>query len=290
MLITDFVDHLIEANGCRQLTIIGASEFPICGGSGILVSNELAAVRGLWIEGATFETCVDNIVLSILADRDFSGIHILNNEHRLNKGRGIVFNGTHVPIVGRPPMVEIKGNMMQTYWPAPAPTGVATLIRQLTASWDTAFFDLGGGNILVASDPTNPPAAGGEGIYITSPYIKGDAQVESIIFDLEGGATDLPTFHAEMNCRLLKIKGFYPIGTSGDAGVVIRVGRRGDNDYYWTGTSAVGAAPGDEANIDASLLLNTDIPAGQTVTCGIAGGKTGVGEVKFVLEIAKFID
>jgi hypothetical protein len=120
---------------------------------------------------------------------------------------------------------------------------------------------------------------GGAGL----PVVRQQAQA-SAVMDLSGAAVvDSLILHTGVALQLLNVYLVYVELTSADAGVTVTVGHETDNDYYFTGTSAVSQAAWTEVDL---TLLNTDVPAGNTVVCGTAGGKTGTGTVLIAVEYA----
>jgi len=119
-----------------------------------------------------------------------------------------------------------------------------------------------------------------------------DITVKSEILDLSGAATDVEVFHAVTKCQLIGCAIVYTEASSADAGVQIRVGRYQegvalDNDYFDSSTSETSKDKGYVKHFKTSDLTNSVISAGDTVTVGTAGGKTGAGEVMLILKIAE---
>jgi len=119
-----------------------------------------------------------------------------------------------------------------------------------------------------------------------------DMTVKSEVLDLSGAATDVEVFHAVTKCQLVGYAIVYTEGSSSDAGVQIRVGRYQegvalDNDYFDSSTSETSKDKGYVKHFTTSDLTNSVIEAGDTVTVGTAGGKTGAGEVMLILKIAE---
>src|SRR3990167_4302947 len=103
-----------------------------------------------------------------------------------------------------------------------------------------------------------------------------------VIMDLSGGAvSNVIVLHTSRALTLLKAIILYTEASSADAGVTITIGKESDLDYYYTGASEISQAQWYEKDV---TLLATDVAAGDTVICGIAGGKVGTGEVLITLE------
>ena len=104
----------------------------------------------------------------------------------------------------------------------------------------------------------------------------------STLLDLSGSAVSEEIVqHFSRGATLKRINLFYPEATSADTGVAVKVGREGDDDYYYTGTSEVSKSALYEINV---AMLKTDIPAGNTITVTMAGSKVGTGTVIITLE------
>ena len=102
------------------------------------------------------------------------------------------------------------------------------------------------------------------------------------VLDLSGAAqSNVVILHTTRNLTLLKLTALYTEASSADAGVSIKVGKESDDDYFYTGTSAVSKAQWYE---DDLTLLQTDLSAGDTLICSCAGGKAGTGEILFCIE------
>lgn len=111
-----------------------------------------------------------------------------------------------------------------------------------------------------------------------------DIQVQSEELTLSGSAIDIPIFYASCSGRIAKAIILYTEGSSADAGVVIRIGATGNDDYYYTGASETSKSLLTETIIG---LLKTDVGAGDSITVGTAGGKVGAGKVRIILHIAR---
>lgn len=106
--------------------------------------------------------------------------------------------------------------------------------------------------------------------------------IVSGVLDLSGGAQELFIFKPSQACTITRLALCYVIASDTNTGVTVTIGKPGDTDYYYTGTSEVSIAQYDEG---ASITpLATDITAGQAVICGTAGGKTGTGKVVVLIE------
>ncbi|MBA7694254.1 hypothetical protein ES703_102861 [subsurface metagenome] len=120
-----------------------------------------------------------------------------------------------------------------------------------------------------------------------------DLDIESVVLDLSGGATDVITFPTAVGPHwLCGYTVLYTEASSADAGVNIRIGRLQadgtfDDDYYDIVASEVSKAKGFSHRYKSADLLQAAIATGESVTVGIAGGKTGAGEVKVILHIAR---
>lgn len=100
--------------------------------------------------------------------------------------------------------------------------------------------------------------------------------------DLSGAAqAEVPILFASQECEMLKVSLLYTEASSADAGVAVKVGTETDDDEYYTGTSEVSKAKWYTLDV---TLLGTVIPAGETVVCSNAGGKTGTGEILVCIE------
>lgn len=122
------------------------------------------------------------------------------------------------------------------------------------------------------------------------PKVRQDKILSPTSLDLSGGATDLEAYHAVRAGHLLGYTILYTEASSADAGVDIRIGRYQDGvaldgDYFDISTSEVSKNKGYSKHFAIGDLTQTVIAAGDTVTVGIAGGKTGTGEIIIILEI-----
>lgn len=111
------------------------------------------------------------------------------------------------------------------------------------------------------------------------------AQARAIL-DLSGAAqTDVVVAFLPFDATLGYLYAVYAEGSSADAGVTIKVGKASpggvDDDYYYTGASEVSIAQWSQRDL---ALLQTDIPAGTTITCACVGSKVGAGEILIVAE------
>jgi len=120
---------------------------------------------------------------------------------------------------------------------------------------------------------------GGAGL----PVVRQNARAMAIMDLSSGAVADNIIFHTSVACTLLNVFLVYQEATSADAGITVDVGHETDDDYYYTGTTEVSKAAWYELDV---TLLNTDIPAGNTVVCNSAGGKTGTGTLLVVIEYA----
>lgn len=107
-------------------------------------------------------------------------------------------------------------------------------------------------------------------------------QVMSTAIDLSGAAVvDEILLHATEAVTLVKATLLYKEASSADAGVAVTLGKEGSAAYFYTGDSEVSKAAWYEKNL---TLLQTALPAGNTLLAGCAGGKVGTGEVYLVVE------
>lgn len=99
--------------------------------------------------------------------------------------------------------------------------------------------------------------------------------------DLSGAAAVVYLLHASRAMTLYKAIITYTEASSVDAGILLKIGKESDDDYYYTGTSEVSKAQWYERD---TTLLQTDVTAGDTVYLTSAGGKVGTGEIIVTLE------
>lgn len=97
----------------------------------------------------------------------------------------------------------------------------------------------------------------------------------------EGAQADVVIAHFSVAAVITKAILLYTEESSGDAGVVVTIGKETDEDYYYTGTSEINKAKWYEKEV---TLLQTAVVAGDTVICGTAGGKGGTGEILVCIE------
>jgi len=98
--------------------------------------------------------------------------------------------------------------------------------------------------------------------------------------DLSDASRDIPILHALEDLTILSITVLYTEASSSDAGVVTRVGKETDDNFFYTGDSLTDQAKWNEGSV---TLLETDLDEGDTLTIGTAGGKTGAGEVVLII-------
>jgi hypothetical protein len=104
----------------------------------------------------------------------------------------------------------------------------------------------------------------------------------SALIDLSGAAVAQTVMeHFTRAAMIEKINILYVEASSADAGVALKVGREGDDDGYYTGTSAVSQNAWDEVNVTPLAKL---INAGDSLTYLCAGSKTGTGTVIITVE------
>lgn len=107
-------------------------------------------------------------------------------------------------------------------------------------------------------------------------------RAQSTVMDLSGSAeADIPIFHTSVPCTMLGLYFVYIEATSADAGIVVDVGKGGDDDFFFTGSTDVSKSA---YAVESKTLLTTVIAAGDTVICNQAGGKTGTGTLLVVTE------
>jgi hypothetical protein len=107
--------------------------------------------------------------------------------------------------------------------------------------------------------------------------------------DLSGAASDIIVKHAERTMHIHKAVLLYTETSSVDAGVVVRLGKESDDDYYYTDDSEVSKAVWYTKDITADISDKV-IASGDTLTFGTAGGKTGTGEVALYVELIPDLD
>lgn len=107
-------------------------------------------------------------------------------------------------------------------------------------------------------------------------------RVQSAVIDLSGAAVaDTPVLHTSVALQILGLYFMYQEATSADAGIVIDVGKGGDDDFFFTGSTDVSKSAFD---VESKTLLQTALAAGETMTYNSAGGKTGTGTLLIVVE------
>ena len=118
--------------------------------------------------------------------------------------------------------------------------------------------------------------------------ITSDRTIHSLIMDLSDAAEDIAIYHPNSPAQILKLTFVFTEATSADAACTMRVGKEGDDNYYYTGDSWVSTGQWEEGNLVQSeaALLKTDIAVGDTVTVGHTQ-KVGGGKVMFILEIVE---
>jgi parallel beta-helix repeat protein len=119
-----------------------------------------------------------------------------------------------------------------------------------------------------------------------------DRRETSAVLDLSGSAIDVPVFHVTCASQIAGYTIVYTEASSADAGVSIRIGRYQDgvaldDDYFDITTSEVSKNLGYSLFVGTSALTKRILAAGDTITVGTAGGKTGTGEVRVVLHISE---
>jgi len=275
-------------------------------------------VTGLLIEGCTIKNCLRGIQL-----QDITGARITNNDCLDDQDGGItslltddaasgqknvtVADGTifwvgqNVTIADLTPLTEnnvidsINGNVLtmlnnlaNTYTVAQSGnvTGLATQVYGIAAGGNS------NSNIFKSNRLINNSTSGITVVGLGNSY---DQSPRSVALDLSGAATDVVVFQANVPCILCGYDIFYTEASSADAGVNTRIGRYQDgvaldDDYFDLVVSEVSKALGYHKSYVTADLTNKVIAAGDTVTVGTAGGKTGTGEVMIVLHIAEMAD
>ena len=151
----------------------------------------------------------------------------------------------------------------------------------LTTKGDIVGYSTLRARLAVGTNSQVLTAASGEATGLKWNTLAISARAEARL-DLSGAAQSaVIILHTTRALTIVKLIALYTEASSGDAGVAIKVGKESDDDYYYTGTSIVSKSLWDE---DDLTLLNADIAAGDTVVCSNAGGKTGTGEILFVIE------
>jgi hypothetical protein len=110
--------------------------------------------------------------------------------------------------------------------------------------------------------------------------------------DLSGGATDIDLFYATAPYAIANYRLFYTEASSADAGVTVEIGRYQDgvaldDNYFDQVTSEVSKNLGYAKFYGTTALTQQYVAAGDIVTCGTAGGKTGTGEVRIVMNLVE---
>ena len=102
--------------------------------------------------------------------------------------------------------------------------------------------------------------------------------------DLSGAAVDQYVFHNNSggNAYVNKATFLYTEASSGDAGITVKIGKESDDDWFFTGTTEISKS--QFYTKDVTLLKNV-LGDGDTLIFDSAGGKTGTGEIKLILEI-----
>lgn len=113
------------------------------------------------------------------------------------------------------------------------------------------------------------------------------------VLDLSGGATDVLLYHASAAAVLVGYVVLYTEASSADVDWpvdAIRIGRYQDgvaldDDYFDETVSEASKNIGYSKEFLSASLTQTTIAAGDSVTVGTGGGKTGAGEVTVILKI-----
>lgn len=100
--------------------------------------------------------------------------------------------------------------------------------------------------------------------------------------DLSGSADTVAIFHAQYDGIIKRATVIYSEATSSDTGVIVKLGKESDDDYFFTFTSEVSKSQWDEKDV---TLLQTDVQAGDALIFASAGNKTGTGEVVCAIEL-----
>lgn len=116
-----------------------------------------------------------------------------------------------------------------------------------------------------------------------------------VLLDLSGGAADTEVYHAQTAACLCGYTVVYTEASSADVDWpvdAVRIGRIQDgvaldDDYFDEAPSEASQNQGYAKTYVTADLTNTTIAAGDTVTVGTGGGKTGLGEVFLILKIVE---
>jgi len=102
------------------------------------------------------------------------------------------------------------------------------------------------------------------------------------VLDLSGAAqAEVVQFYTSVPITVVKVILCYVEAASADAGVTVQVGKNGDADWFYTGSSE-----GTKSlyYVKDLSLLHTALVAGEYITIDNAGGKTGTGNIQVHVE------
>jgi len=102
------------------------------------------------------------------------------------------------------------------------------------------------------------------------------------VLDLSGAAqAEVVQFFASRAITIIKVVLCYVEASSSNAGVTVQVGKNGDADWFYTGTSEISKSLYYAKDV---TLLHAALAAGEVLTISNAGGKTGTGNIKVHIE------
>lgn len=296
------------------------SEYGIAVGAGDVTNVEITDnvfVEAAEAEATTFgiglvRECVDlTIDGNVLADTDY-GVYIRNTSADADSTNIAIRNNTfrnigttpidvkaeggqdmyHVQIVGN--MVEVAGGQRGIYVFDDNTQKVSgLLIDDNYVEGGHTGIEIGGANVEnwhigesnVVNGASATPVEVGANVNGGTVGIMARATAS---LDLSGAAVDNEIFIAPDNCCLVMYDIVYTEASSADAGVNIRIGRYQDgvaldDDYFDVTTSEVSQNLGAKTRVYTASLTQYQLTAGDVVTVGTAGSKTGTGEVMLVL-------
>lgn len=245
-------------------------------GIAIAPSAGNAACSDIQIQGNKFRDLGAEAVRVNAIGQDINRISILNNYidgNSRNVAIKVLDDNSGSNIVTG---ILIDGNFIQGAW-----QGIS--IENYTTDWR-----IGSGNVFTDTR-AHPVKVDGANIGEGSVGVIARA-TESL--DLSGAATDSEVFIAPDACQLVMYDIIYAEAASGDAGTTIRVGRyqdgvAHDDDYFDSiisdNNAGAGRNKGFKTRILTGSLTQYALSAGDIVTVGTAGGKTGTGKVMLVL-------
>jgi parallel beta-helix repeat protein len=164
-------------------------------------------------------------------------------------------------------------------------TGCKFIDDQVTKTQDYAIEELNAANytrIVGNNFITNRSG----GVLIVGANSMGDYQaLQGVSTDLSGAAVVTPVFTALGQCEIIGYSLIYTEASSADAGIQIDIGNYADDNKYDTVTTEGSKALGYIKTYVTGDLANTQLAAGDTVTCKSAGGKVGTGEIRCLLNV-----